>query len=471
MSFNSFPFIVFIVIFFIAWPFFKKRQNQRFLLLIIGSFVFYGWWDWRFLFLIIFSGLVDFVSAILINRFRNKARMLLALSVLVNVGILGVFKYSSFFAEQIENIFQFMSYPITLKDKIPEFALILPVGISFYTFQSMSYTIDVYRGKLEPTKNILHFFSYLAMFPQLVAGPIVRAKDFLRQLKVDRKVSSIEFWNGIKLIIIGYFQKTVLADNLGVLVDNAFAGIDNGIGIYWWIVMSCFAFQIYFDFNGYSQIARGLAKLMGYHFKMNFNHPYIALSLKDFWTRWHISLSTWFRDYVYIPLGGSKKGEIRSHANMWVTMTLSGLWHGAQINFILWGLYHAVALSIERIANKYLSPIFKFNLSILKWALTLLAVLVGWVFFRASSINQITFIVVEMFTPNMDLDFLNNYKDPMLFLVVAVFVESLFVLSKKSRIVNSLLMTPVVETLTYATLICAILFLRGPEKEFIYFQF
>jgi alginate O-acetyltransferase complex protein AlgI len=204
---------------------------------------------------------------------------------------------------------------------------------------------------------------------------------------------------------------------------------------------------------------------------MNFNHPYIALSLKDFWTRWHISLSTWFRDYVYIPLGGSKKGEIRSHANMWVTMTLSGLWHGAQINFILWGLYHAVALSIERIANKYLSPIFNFNLSILKWALTLLAVLVGWVFFRASSIDQITFIIVEMFTPNMDLDFLNNYKDPMLFFVVAGFVESLFVLSKKSRIVNSLLMTPVVETLTYATLICAILFLRGPEKEFIYFQF
>ncbi|MGF1557467.1 MAG: MBOAT family O-acyltransferase, partial [Flavobacteriaceae bacterium] len=163
----------------------------------------------------------------------------------------------------------------------------------------MSYTIDVYRGKLRPTPNILHFFSFLVMFPQLVAGPIVRAKDFLYQLNRNRSVSGIEFWNGIKLIILGYFQKTVLADNLGVFVDNAFAGVDNGFGLYWWIVMLCFSFQIYFDFSGYTQIARGLAKLMGYHFKMNFNHPYLAVSLKDFWSRWHISLSTWFRDYVY----------------------------------------------------------------------------------------------------------------------------------------------------------------------------
>ncbi|WP_177190007.1 MBOAT family O-acyltransferase [Flagellimonas taeanensis] len=440
-------------------------------MLVIGSFVFYGWWDWRFLFLIIFSGLVDFVSAILINRYRNKARIFLVLSILVNVGILGVFKYSSFIAEQIDHLFQFISYPFSLKDKIPGFALILPVGISFYTFQSMSYTIDVYRGKLEPTKNILHFFSYLAMFPQLVAGPIVRAKDFLKQLKVNRKVSAIEFWNGIKLIIIGYFQKTVLADNLGVLVDNAFAGIDNGMGIYWWIVMSCFAFQIYFDFNGYSQIARGLAKLMGYHFKMNFNHPYIALSLKDFWTRWHISLSTWFRDYVYIPLGGSKKGEIRSHANMWVTMTLSGLWHGAQINFILWGMYHSAALSIERLANKFFTPIFKLNFSILKWSATLFAVLVGWVFFRASSIDQIVFVLNGMFTPNLNFDFLNVNKDPILFLVIAILIEIVFIFLKNNKILKRVSKNLVVETLTYAILICSILFLRGPEKEFIYFQF
>ena len=243
--------------------------------------------------------MVDYFSAIIIEKQPKRAKFYLILSLCVNLASLSVFKYSTFIASQIETLFQFADVIIDLKKELPPFTLILPVGISFYTFQSMSYTIDVYNGKLKPTPNILHFFSYLVMFPQLVAGPIVRAKDFLQQLAQKREVSTLTFWNGIKLILLGYFQKTVLADNLGVFVNEAFSGVDNGNGLYWWVVMSCFAFQIYFDFSGYSQIARGLAKLMGYHFKMNFNHPYLSISMKDFWSRWHISLSTWFRDYIY----------------------------------------------------------------------------------------------------------------------------------------------------------------------------
>ena len=331
MSFNSITFLVFISLFFLFWPLVKRKQNTRFLFIIFSSFVFYGWWDWRFLFLILFSGLVDYFAAIFIAKQPKRARFYLILSLCVNLASLSVFKYSTFIASQIETFLQFADVTIDLQNELPPFTLILPVGISFYTFQSMSYTIDVYNGKLKPTNNILHFFSYLVMFPQLVAGPIVRAKDFLSQLTINRKISGLEFWNGIKLILLGYFQKTVLADNLGVFVDTAFAGVDNLSGIYWWIVMSCFAFQIYFDFSGYSQIARGLAKLMGYHFRMNFNHPYLATSLKDFWSRWHISLSTWFRDYVYIPLGGGKIWKVQIkfkyvdyHALIW-SLAWSGI--------------------------------------------------------------------------------------------------------------------------------------------------
>ncbi len=290
MAFNSFPFLVFISLFFLIWPLFKTRHNLKYLFIVSSSFVFYGWWNWRFLFLILFSGFIDFFAAQAIGSDPKRAKFWLVLSVLINLASLSLFKYSIFFATQLEHFLACFSVPANLTENLPEFTYLLPVGISFYTFQSMSYTIDVYRGKLRPTPNVLHFFSYLVMFPQLVAGPIVRAKDFLYQLNRNRSVSGIEFWNGIKLIILGYFQKTVLADNLGVFVDNAFAGVDNGFGLYWGIVMLCFSFQIYFDFSGYTQIARGLAKLMGYHFKMNFNHPYLAVSLKDFWSRCPLGL-------------------------------------------------------------------------------------------------------------------------------------------------------------------------------------
>jgi len=470
MPFNSIPFLIFILLFFFIWPWVKKKQNFRYFFIVISSFIFYGWWDWRFLFLILFSGIIDFFAAQLIHKKQRYAKIYLILSIIVNLASLCIFKYSNFFAAQLENLFEYFSVSLHLKEQLPTFTLILPIGISFYTFQSMSYTIDVYKRKLKPTKNIAHFFSYLVMFPQLVAGPIVRAKDFLNQLHKNRKVSKIEFWNGIKLIVIGYFQKTVLADNLGVLVNTAFEGINTGSGLYWWVVMICFSFQIYFDFNGYSQIARGLAKLMGYHFKMNFNHPYMAISLRDFWNRWHISLSTWFRDYVYIPLGGSKKGKFRAHINLWITMFLSGLWHGAAFNFVLWGVYHGLVLSIERLVNKIGGNTLT-KLKLIAWVLTMFQVLVGWVLFRSTSLSQISSIISEMFTLDFTVDFLWNSRNVMVFLFLSVVYEFLYYLANTRKQWRKIKNNIYVEAFGYATLIIFILFFRGPEMEFIYFQF
>ncbi|WP_158597688.1 MBOAT family protein [Aquimarina sp. AD10] len=421
--------------------------------------------------MIVFSGFVDFFAAILINGYRKHAKLFLILSFFVNLMSLSVFKYSSFLADQFENIFEIFSISIQLKDKLPEFTYILPVGISFYTFQSMSYTIDVYRKNLKPTNNVLHFFSYLVMFPQLVAGPIIRAKDFLEQLNRERKVSGIEFWNGIKLIIIGYFQKTVIADNLGVFVDHAFAGVNNQPGLYWWIVMLCFAFQIYFDFSGYSQIARGLAKLMGYHFKMNFNHPYLAISLRDFWNRWHISLSTWFRDFVYIPLGGSKKGRLKSHINMWITMLLSGLWHGANINFILWGGFHAAGLSIERIIKQFFTKSNIKVASFITGALTIIYVLIAWVFFRSTSIEQIGTVLGQMFQLNLNYNFIEENINPLIFLLLAFVAEGSYYFEREVASFKRFKKQYDLEVFQYSLMICAIVFFRGPEQEFIYFQF
>ncbi len=471
MAFNSFPFLVFILLFFLLWPVFKNRQNVKYAFIVISSFVFYGWWDWRFILLIIFSGLIDFFAAKAIYSNTKRAKMGLLFSIIINLASLSVFKYSLFFATQLDHVLAMFSIPAQLAQNLPEFTYILPVGISFYTFQSMSYTIDVYRDKLKPTNNILHFFAYLVMFPQLVAGPIVRAKHFLAQLRRNRAVTGIEFWNGIKLIILGYFQKTVLADNLGVFVDKAFAGVDNGQGLYWWTVMVCFAFQVYFDFSGYTQIARGLAKLMGYHFKMNFNHPYLAVSLKDFWSRWHISLSTWFKDYVYIPLGGSRKGEFRSHINILVTMLLSGLWHGAQINFVLWGAFHGFMLVFEKVVCKNLDLRGIVVGKSINWLTTMVVVMIGWVFFRATSIVQIKQILGELFVFDLDSGFMSTYLNAMVFLLLALAYEGLYPLLKKAYAVQNVLKKPYVEPVLFATVVCAILFLRGPEKEFIYFQF
>ena len=338
----------------------------------------------------------------------------------------------------------------------------------------MSYTIDIYRGRLKPTNNILQFFTYLSLFPQLVAGPIVRAKDLLPQLKRVRHVSQQENWNGLYLILIGYFKKVVLADNIAPLVNYAFSDVNTSTStVYWWVVMIGFAFQIYFDFSGYSDIARGMAKWMGMHYRINFDHPYISTSLKEFWTRWHISLSTWFKDYVYIPLGGSRKGKFRSHVNMWITMVVSGLWHGASWTFIIWGALHAFYLSLERILK--LNILFKrFYLG--KWvALVFVSfqVIIAWVFFRAETFDQAFSIIYNMIAVNNILNFgdTESFNLALVYIITGLFIEMYFFLNlKRFKIFNSRVKSKL-QIVQFIILILSIVFLRGHGEQFIYFQF
>lgn len=473
MLFNSFIFLIFGLIFFVLLPLVNKsKNNYRWLFFTFSSFVFYGWWDWRFLFLIIGSGLIDYLAGILIVKYSKYKTSLLILSLIGNLGSLAAFKYSRFFAENLNVLFKLIGFEVDLLPLIPDFMYILPVGISFYTFQSMSYTIDIYRGRLKPTYNILHFFTYLALFPQLVAGPIVRAKDLLFQLTIVRPVNKFEQWNGLRLILIGYFKKVVLADNIAPLVNYAFSDVNNSNStLYWWIVMLGFALQIYFDFSGYSDIARGLAKWMGLHFKVNFDHPYISLSLKEFWTRWHISLSTWFRDYVYFPIGGSKKGKFRSHVNMWITMIVSGLWHGASWNFIIWGALHAFYLSLERI--------FKIPQKLKKlpdgkpvaFVLMMIQVLIAWVFFRAETFSQAIDILSNMLAVNTNMSFKEgaDFMNALGFIIIGLLIEIYFLtgLNKKYYLRNK----PTLEYIQFALLVMVIILFRGKGQEFIYFQF
>jgi len=470
MLFNSLDFLLFSLLFFLLWPLFRKKNNPRWSLLVVASFFFYGWWDWRFLFLILFSGLIDYAAGILIVEKPQWRQPVFAFSLLGNLGSLSVFKYSTFFATVFQDAFSLGGVEVDLVAKIPEFALILPVGISFYTFQSLSYTIDIYRGRLQPTRNILHFFSYLAMFPQLVAGPIVRAKDLLQQLKTVRVPNAQEKWNAMKMICFGLFQKMVIADNLSFFVDSAYQGKTGFDGtLYWWAVAVAFSFQIYCDFSGYSLIARGLAKYMGYHFKMNFNHPYLSTSLRQFWNRWHISLSTWFRDYVYIPLGGSRSTLFRSVLALTVTMLLSGLWHGANYVFLVWAALHVGFLLLERHTkwNKRwkLSPLVLIPLIFVQ-------VTVAWVYFRATDMGQANAIVVKLFSfAPSDLNFALFYSDYLIFLLMGIGIEIAIYFRKTNFSVLRFYHRSNLDVMLVAVSILMSLFFRGEGQQFIYFQF
>ena len=471
MVFNSLEFLIFGLLFFLLWPLLKKKDTSRWLYLVIASFLFYGWWDWRFLFLIIGSGLIDYFSGLWIGKFPKFSKLFLILSLIGNLGSLSIFKYSTFFATALDSLFWKLGVQTNLVANIPEFALILPVGISFYTFQSLSYTIDVYRGRLSPTNNILHFFSYLSMFPQLVAGPIVRAKDLLKQLSKVPTVNALQVWHGIKLIVFGLFQKVVIADNLSLFIDSAFSGSKHYDGpAYWWFVMVAFAFQIYCDFSGYSLIARGLAKTMGYHFKMNFNHPYLSSSLKEFWGRWHISLSTWFRDYVYIPLGGARRGIYLGMLFLWLTMLLSGLWHGANITFVIWGAVHALFLTLERFYSKV--QFFRRIPKGLLILITFIQASIAWVFFRAESFDQSIIVLKSMFMfQSSDFKFLTTYFDAMIFLGLAIVIELATLLKRTKISVQSIYKRYNLDLLFISMALVAIVMFRGEGQQFIYFQF
>jgi alginate O-acetyltransferase complex protein AlgI len=476
MLFNSLEFLIFAALFFGLWPLLRRKRSLRWAYLIAASSLFYGWWDYRFLLLLIGTGFVDFLAALGIERHRRHAKWLVGLSLSANLGVLAVFKYGGFFAKNLEAVCAALGHDVHLASRLPSFLLVLPPGISFYTFQSMSYTIDVYRGHVRAARNPLHFFAYLSLFPQLVAGPIVRATNLLPQLLETRATTEEDRWQGLTFIVRGYFKKVVIADHLATVVNRAFSAPSvSTSSLYWWVVVSMFAFQIYYDFSGYTDIARGLAKWMGYDLPVNFANPYRALSLREFWGRWHISLSTWFRDYVYVPLGGNRGGALLTYRNLWVTMLLSGLWHGAAWTFLLWSAVHAAFLSIERLTRWPERLCAVRGGRFICWALVLVQVWVAWVFFRAPSVGKAFAIVSSMFaSARFDLIDLTVYGgyEPLLFLGLAMAIEWTPNLSGRTKTApDARSERPRFRPLLAAIMIVACVYLRGPGSAFIYFQF
>lgn len=355
----------------------------RHMILLIASYIFYGWWDWRFCFLILFVTLTAYFAGL---YHQNKAVLVSAICIVLVV--LGIFKYYNFFVESFCKMFS-ISHVGTLN-------IILPVGISFYTFQAISYIADVHLGKVKAEQSFVNVALYIAFFPQLVAGPIVKASEFLPQLLEDRNVSIKNLETGLQIFVFGLFKKIVLADNLSVYVDEVFRyPTVFSAGTIAWAVVS-YAMQIYFDFSGYSDMAIGSAKCLGYDFTRNFNMPYISKNVSEFWKRWHISLSTWLKEYLYIPLGGNRKGKIRTYLNLMLTMTLGGLWHGANWTFIVWGSLHGIALCIHKIfASKDRKRSVVQN--ILYVVATDIFVCFCWIFFRADNISTAFVIIQRMF--------------------------------------------------------------------------
>ena len=358
----------------------KKLKNY---ILLFFSLVFYIFGGPKFLLVLLFVVLIDYIGAILINK-TNKKKLFLILTLILNISTLVYFKYTGFFLENVNNIF---GLNITIPD------IVLPIGISFYTFQAMSYVIDVYRNKVSLQKNYLTLLLYVSLFPQLVAGPIVRYETIEQELKV-RKTTFEDVEYGIRRFILGLAKKVIIANQMGALADTIFSSSDISTPVAW-LGAIAYMFQIYFDFSAYSDMAIGLGRIFGFKFLENFNFPYISKSITEFWRRWHISLSTWFRDYVYIPLGGNRKGIKRQIINLFIVWLLTGFWHGAEWNFVIWGLYYFIFLMLEKfVFNKVLAK----TPNVIRHIYTLFIVLIGWVIFRCESLDSIKTMFTSMFT-------------------------------------------------------------------------
>jgi alginate O-acetyltransferase complex protein AlgI len=405
VSFTTVTFLTFLAI---VWPLYwllRARTPQN-LLLILASYGFYAWWDWRFCSLMLISSLVDYLAGLGLGAARRAGvrRLLLLASLATNLGLLGFFKYFNFFVDSAASMMQAMG----MTPSIHTLQIVLPVGISFYTFQTLSYTIDVYLGRIRPTRSAIDFFAYVAFFPQLVAGPIERASHLLPQFHEPRHFDAAFARDGLRLILWGFVKKLVLADNLAKLVDPAYADPGAASGPALLVATVAFAFQIYCDFSAYSDIAIGTARLFGIKLMRNFAYPYFSRDLAEFWRRWHISLSTWFRDYVFIPLGGSRHGTTRTAAAILTTFIISGLWHGASWNFILWGAIHGLGvlpLLLRRHDHKRRATDTaggERNLptlaTVLQMTTTFALVCAAWVFFRASTFDAAVTVYRRTFT-------------------------------------------------------------------------
>ncbi len=379
--------VFFVAVFAVSWL--ERSNTRRKLWLLIASYTFYAGWDWRFLSLIAISTVVDFVAgwALAVTGAPGKRRAWLIASLAANLGILGFFKYFNFFIDSAAAVL----HPLGLETGDRALEIVLPVGISFFTFQSMSYTIDIYRRRLEPTRNLLDFALFVAFFPQLVAGPIVRAAHFLPQLRSFPRRSAVDYRGCLTLFLLGFIKKSCLADNVSPFVDPVFAEPGSYTALAVWIAVLFYAVQIYCDFSGYTDMAIACAGLLGYQLGTNFNFPYLAGSVTEFWRCWHISLSTWLRDYLYIPLGGNRGSLIFTYRNLMLTMLLGGLWHGAAWTFVVWGALHGAVLVLHREWKRRVDlPAWGLAGRVLSTAATFYFVCFAWIFFRAQSFADAT---------------------------------------------------------------------------------
>lgn len=471
MIFNSLEFVAFFVVVYGGYALLRKRGQN--VLLLVGSYFFYGWWDYRFLSLIVASTLIDFVVGRRLPHVEapRARKLLVTVSIAANLGLLGFFKYFNFFAESLSVVLA----QVGLDPGRAVLDIVLPVGISFYTFQTLSYTIDIYRRQLEPTDSLLDFAVFVAFFPQLVAGPIERAARLLPQIRRPRVIEYAMVREGCWLVLLGYFKKVVVADNLSEISGRVFQDPEGAHGLFVLTGVLAFAWQIYADFSGYSDIARGIARLMGFELMRNFRMPYFAVNPRDFWRRWHISLSTWLRDYLYVPLGGSRGGTQRTYRNLVITMLLGGLWHGAAWNFVAWGLFHGTILCLHRLIAPGLARLWAAVRlpAVVRTALTMTAFFgltcVGWLLFAITDLGHVLVLaenLVSGTTPGGRVELLTVVvlATPLLLLDVA-----------QERADDELVVKSWPRPMRFATymvLLSLILLWGAPGgQEFIYFQF
>lgn len=485
MLFNSIEFLIFLPIVFAIYWLLRNHLKLQNLFVVLASYVFYGWWDYKFLLLIAFTSLCSYASGLLIDKSKrcivygvrciNWAKFWMITNIVINLGILAVFKYYDFFVTEFittffaESVQPSLLHSFTLK-------VILPVGISFYTFQALSYSIDVYRKKIEPTKDIIAFFAFISFFPQLVAGPIERATNLLPQFLQKRTFSYEQGVDGMRQILWGLFKKIVIADNCAMYVDQVWATYDTQSGSTLLLAAILFTFQIYGDFSGYSDIAIGTAKLFGIKLMRNFNNPYFSRDIAEFWRRWHISLTTWFRDYVYIPLGGSRNGQCRTIVNTFIVFLLCAIWHGANWTYLVWGLYN-VLLFLPLIL---LGKSKRYKDAPLVWQqfpqmlITFVLVTIGWIIFRAPSVTDAWDVVCNICSGTLCSAPYILPMQEMLFLAIGIVVMigvEWLQRNEDHGLVLDRMNCRVLRYAIYIVLITMILWKGESGDAFIYFQF
>jgi alginate O-acetyltransferase complex protein AlgI len=455
----------FLVAFSVYWLI--GRHRWRLVWLTAASAFFYACWRWEFLFLILGSTSVDYFVALRLNRLSPSSpwrKWLVVLSVSINLGILAYFKYAAFMLNSVTEVTHWLGWSVP----VPHIEAFLPLGISFYTFEAISYVVDVYRGKTVPMRNPLDYAVYIMFFPHLVAGPIVRPNEFLPQLARRKRFDWPRFQAGVQLFLLGLFKKMVIADQVAGVIDPVFKTPGEYSSTSLWLAVLGYAVQIYCDFSGYTDMALGLAHTLGFKLPNNFNAPYLASSPSDFWRRWHISLSRWLRDYLYIPLGGNRKGPTRTMVNLFITMLLGGLWHGANWTFVVWGAYHGMLLAVQRLIPKsWDHP----ALRPLTTLITFLLVCVGWVFFRAQTLAEAGTILRGLAVPTGGSDLLGD--GPLLVMVcviVTLIGQALGQLKGGARVLYRL-PAPLAGTVMAVGLTLALILTPGDGKVFIYFQF